>query len=341
MELERFVPFGRLVWRSDRGLFHVFLSRASRVEALRDCRRGDCADRIHQRARHPGGWRGGDRFRNIHSRADRGAVRDRGHEVAPQSIYAAGASACAAVPGFRRGAGAGNLALLRLRASVQRGGRSGKPAAELSDRADHCRAAVHGDVFSADDVFARRARRLAEMAYRIFFRRRAADRRALAGFRNDHRGADHQSFSAERHGADQHAHAVDDGRRWIPSGGFFGAAPALWHAVDRHHRVFPYLRAAGAADDGAASDRVRVAAHRRNDTDGAFVVAAAQDEAGFGAAVPDSLGPRRIALRDRCAADDERGRAGGKRPVCAEVGAGAGIAGAGDVWRNEDDEERK
>src|SRR6266550_1801511 len=160
VELERFVPSGRHVRRSDGGLSDLFLPWACRLEALRDCRRRDCADRLHQRARHPDGRRGGDGSGNFHSAAYRGAVRDRGNEVAPQSVFAAGAAACSAVSSLRRGAGAGFVALLRLRTSVQRGGRSGKSATELSDRADHRRAAVDSDVFSADDVFARRARRL-------------------------------------------------------------------------------------------------------------------------------------------------------------------------------------
>jgi len=69
-----------------------------------------------------------------------------------------------------------------------------------------------------------------------------------------------------------------------------------------------------------------------NNLDGAGVVAAAQDAAGFGAAVPYSLGPRGIALRHHRAAGDECGGAGGERSVRAKVGAGAGAIGAGDVF---------
>src|SRR6267378_2845865 len=331
VELERFVPSGGDVRRSDRGLSDVFLPRAGRLEALRDCRRRDCDDWLHQRARHPDGWRVSDDPGDLYSRANRGAVRNRGNEVAPQSVFAAVAAARSAVSSFRRGAGAGLVALLRLRAGVQRCGRSGKPAAQLSDRTRGRHSTLHRDVFSADDVLARGAWRLGGVAHRIFFRCRAADRRALAGFCDDHRGDDHQSFAAERHGADQHAHAVHYGGGRLSSRDVFGAPFALWHAVDRHHRVFDRLRAAGAEDDGAASDRLRVVAHRRNDSDGAFLVAVAQDAAGFAAAVSHSLGPRRTALRDRCAAGDERGRVGSQRPVRAAVGTGGGAAGTDHV----------
>src|SRR5207245_2532228 len=66
-----------------------------------------------------------------------------------------------------------------------------------------------------------------------------------------------------------------------------------------------------------------------------------EDATGTAAAVPDSLGPRRVNLRGGRAAGDECGRAGRERSVCAEVGAAAGVAGAGGVWRNEDDKKRK
>jgi len=326
VELERFVPSGRHVRRFDGGLSDVFLPWACRLEALRDCRRRDCADRLHQRARHPDGRRGGDGSGNFYSAAYRGAVCDRGNEVAPQSVFAAGAASCSAVPGFRRGAGARLVALFRLRAGVQRRGRSGKSPAKLSDCAGHRRAAFHRHVFSAHRLFARRARRLAEVAYRIFFRCRATRRWALAGTCDDYRSDDHQSLAAECDCSDQHAHAFDDGRRRLSSSGVFGAPPALRHAVDRHHRVFDDLCAAGAEDDGAASDRVRVAPHRRNDSDGAGLVATAQDATGFGTAVPHSLGPRGPALRHRCAAGDERRGAGGQRPVRAQVGAASSAA---------------
>src|SRR5439155_127057 len=162
-------------------------------------------------------------------------------------------------------------------------------AAELSAGAGDCGAAFDGDVFSANDVFARRARRLAEVAHRIFFRSGGVDWGGMAGLCDDHRCDGHQSFAAKRHGADQHAHAVDDGGRRLLAGGVFRAAPALRHAVDRHHCLLDYLRAAGAENDGAALDRVRVAAHRGNRADGAGIVAIAQDAAGFAAAVPHSL----------------------------------------------------
>jgi len=51
VELERFVPSGRDVRRFDCGLLDIFLPRPRRMAALRDCRRCDCGDWLHQRAR--------------------------------------------------------------------------------------------------------------------------------------------------------------------------------------------------------------------------------------------------------------------------------------------------
>jgi len=80
------------------------------------------------------------------------------------------------------------------------------------------------------------------------------------------------------------------------------------------------------------ADDLCVAAHWGNGADGAFLVAVAEGTAGFAAAVPYPLGPHWAALRHHCAAGDERGGAGGQRPVRAEVGTDAGAAGAGDVF---------
>src|SRR6266478_1440487 len=323
VELERVIPSRRRVRRVIHGLpykLSFVLLHNSRLDALRHCRRGDCGDRAHQRARHPDGRRGRYHSGNFHSCADRRALRHRRYEVAAQSVYSADSAARAAVSGFWRGTRAGSVAVLRLRTGFERGRGSGTSAAKLSDRAGHRRAAFNGNLFSADDVFARGAGKLAKVAHRIFFRSRALDRRAVAGICDDRRGDDHQSFAAERHGADQHAHAVHNGRGWLPAAGARRAASALRHAVDRHHRVLHHLRAAGAENNGAASDRLRVAAHRRHDLDGAGVVAPAQDSARSAAPFPDSVGPRRAALCHRRAVGDERGGAGGERPLRAEVG---------------------
>src|SRR6266850_4870014 len=326
VELERLVPSRRRVRRVIHGLpdkLPFVLLHDSRLDALRHCRRGDCGDRVHQCARHPDGRRGRHHSGNIHSRAHRRALRHRFREVAPQSLYSADSAARPALSGFWRGTRAGSVAVLRLRTGFERGRGSGTSSAELSDCSRDRRAAFDGDVFSAHHVFACGAGELAEVAHRIFFRSRAFDRRAVAGICDDHRGDDHQSFAAERHRADEHAHAVHNGRGRLPPAGARRAASALRHAVDRYHRVLHYLHAAGAENDGAASDCLRVAADRRNDFDGAGVVAAAQDSAGSSAPLPHSLGTRRSALCHRRAADDERRRTRGQRSVRAEMGAGS------------------
>src|SRR5205814_7145269 len=129
------------------------------------------------------------------------------------------------------------VALLRLRASVQCRRRGGKSAAELSDRACRCHSAFHRHVFSPHHVLTRSIGKLAELAHRIFFRCRTTRRWALAGFCDDHRCDDHQSFAAECHGADRHAHAIHHGGGWVSATRTCGEASALWHTVDRHHRV--------------------------------------------------------------------------------------------------------
>jgi len=103
----------------------------------------------------------------------------------------------------------------------QRRGRSGKsPAKFIRIALAIVVPTFHRHVFSAHRLFARRARRLAQVAYRIFFDCRATRRWALAGTCNDYRSDDHQSLAAECDCSDQHAHAFDDGRRRLSSSAF-------------------------------------------------------------------------------------------------------------------------
>src|SRR5207248_10632607 len=60
-------------------------------------------------------------------------------------------------------------------------------------------------------------------------------------------------------------------------------------------------------------------------------------KAGSAAAVLDSRAPRRIVLRGGGAVGDERRRACGERPVCPQVGTGAGAARASDVFCDSQD----
>src|SRR6266403_2674507 len=341
VELERFVAAGGGLRGAGDGLPELLFSGDCGLEASCGERADRRGERVDQCARHPDGRDSVHGDVGIRAGGGGGALRGCGDEVAAQSVHADGAAACSAVPGVGGGAGAGIVALFGVRASVQRGGGSGESATELSDCAGDRGAAFRRDLFFADDVFAGGAGRLAEMAYRVFFRCGPADWRTMAGICDDHRGAHHQSFAVERDGADEHAHAVDNGRGWIPAGGAFGAASAVWHAVDRDHRVVDYLRAAGAEDDGAAADCLCVVADWGDGADSAFVVAIARDAAGFGTAIPDSMGAGGNALRDLCAAGNERGGAGGERSVCAEVGAGAAGAGAGGVFCTAHDTEGK
>src|SRR5882724_1194275 len=138
VELERVVPSRRRVRRVIHGLPHKLsfvLLHDSRLDALRHCHRGDCGDRVHQCAWYPDGRHGRQHSGNFHSRADRGALRHRGREVAAQSVYAADSAARAALSSLRRRPGSGSVAVLRLRTGFERGRGSGKSAAELSHRA--------------------------------------------------------------------------------------------------------------------------------------------------------------------------------------------------------------
>src|SRR6266436_5759558 len=82
------------------------------------------------------------------------------------------------------------MAVLGLRASLERRGRSRQPAAELPAGAGGGGAALDGHVLSADDAFARSARRLAEVAHGIFFRCGGANWGAVAGILDDYGGDD-------------------------------------------------------------------------------------------------------------------------------------------------------
>ena len=93
-------------------------------------------------------------------------VRDGPGQVASQSLCAAGSAASAAVQRVRRGTGSGTLALFRIRAVFDGGGRSGESAAQLSPGACDRGAAVHRGLLPADARFARRAGQLAELAHR-------------------------------------------------------------------------------------------------------------------------------------------------------------------------------
>src|SRR5260370_42414022 len=61
--------------------------------------------------------------------------------------------------------------------------------------------------------------RLAEVAHRVFLRRSGVDWGAVAGILDDHGSDDRQCFSAERHGADEYAHAINDGGGRLFAGG--------------------------------------------------------------------------------------------------------------------------
>src|SRR5438445_7413711 len=73
-------------------------------------------------------------------------------------------------------------------------------------------------------------------------------------------------------------YAIHNGQGWVSATRTCGQTSALWHTVDRHHRVFYHLCVAGTENDGSALDRVYVVAHRRHDSDGAFLVAVARSE---------------------------------------------------------------
>ena len=83
---------------------------------------------------------------------------------------------------------------------------------------------------------------------------------------------------------------------------------------------------------GATADGLLVAAHWRDGFDGAGFVALAKDKTRDAAAVSDSVGPCGAILCGGGAAGDECGSVGGKRSLCAQVGARTGAAGASKVF---------
>ena len=83
---------------------------------------------------------------------------------------------------------------------------------------------------------------------------------------------------------------------------------------------------------GATADGLLVAAHWRDGFDGAGFVALAKDKTRDAAAVSDSVGPCGAILCGGGAAGDECGSVGGKRSLCAQVGARTGAASASNVF---------
>src|SRR4029077_5274486 len=83
---------------------------------------------------------------------------------------------------FRSWARAGALAVLRLRAMLDRRRRRGKSPAHLSPGARHRGPTIHRRLLPADDHVARCAWELAAMAHPLFFRRRSTRGRTLAWF---------------------------------------------------------------------------------------------------------------------------------------------------------------
>src|SRR6266446_2638669 len=212
VELERLVSSGSRVRCFVYRLSDVLLPCDCGLEALRSFAGSGGADWLRERAGHPGSGQGGDGAGDADPGAGGGVVRYRGVSLAAQSVYAASAAAGSAISSLWNRAGAGTMAVLGLRASIERRRRSRQPAAELPAGAGGGGTAFDSHVFSADDAFACSARRLAEVAHRIFFRRGGVDWGAVAGILDDRGSHDRQCFSAERHGADEHAHALDDGR---------------------------------------------------------------------------------------------------------------------------------
>jgi len=246
VELERFVPSGRHVSGvSDRGLSRVSFPGLVGWKHYAIAVAVIALDRLHQRARHPDGRPLSRQFWKFpfSCRSWRCA---RSRQRSGTTIHLC--RWCRRM--FRRSRFSGwgwrwvcGCTPATSRCPALRGSR--KSAAELSDRTRDRHSTVHCNVFSADDVLARRAGRLGEMAYRIFFRCRVADRRALAGFCDDRCGHDHQSFAAERHGADQHAHAIHDGGGRLPSEAFSRATRRYgtpWIAIIVSSIIYALLR---------------------------------------------------------------------------------------------------
>ena len=124
-------------------------------------------DHLHQRARHSDGGEIRHRAGTIHPASGAGVGRDRTGQMASQSIRSGDPSASAGVPRFRRGAGAGTVAVFRIRAVFDGRRRSGQSEAQLSAGTGAGGAHVYRGLLPAYPGFARGTRQLAELAYRI------------------------------------------------------------------------------------------------------------------------------------------------------------------------------
>ena len=142
----------------------------------------------------------------------------------------------------------GIVAVLRIRATLDCRRRSREPTACLSARARAGRAAVDRRIFSAHICRAGLGGKLGEVAHRIFLRRRPHDRRPLAGHVDDSGGDGRQRRATQQHRADDNAHALRHGRRWISAGSPHPQAFALRHAMAGNRGVGCYLCFAGVAE---------------------------------------------------------------------------------------------
>jgi len=153
-ELERFVPAGRSYGVLDRGLSHDHFRSTSRFPLDHYVIAVAVIVLIgyHQRARHPDGCRVAT-ILEISILVPLVALCVVAGTKWHHNPFSPRCAACSAVPVFGVGLALGLWLLFRLRASVQRGGRSGKSATQLSNR-------TSGGIPSplpltfADDVFA-------------------------------------------------------------------------------------------------------------------------------------------------------------------------------------------
>src|SRR5579862_3271283 len=200
--------------------------------------------------------------------------------MASESFCAAGPAASADIQNFWGGSGAGIVAVFRLRAAFDGGGRSGGAAKGVSAGAGGGGAAFDGGIFSAGTGGAGLGGQLGKMAYGIFFRCGENHRRALAGHMDDTGRDDRECGAAEQHRSDDDAHAVCHGGGRLPFAIADATAPAIWDAVAGDHGVDGNLCAARLAKPGAIDFGLYLGALGYDNIDGALGMEAAANSTG-------------------------------------------------------------
>ncbi len=306
VELVRLFSARRGLRREFLRLSRLLFSAGHRLAPLRCLPPGSCFDHLDQRPRHRGSREVCDRTRDLHPSSRAGTGGDRIVEVAPQSLRPSNAASSTTFQRFWSGTRSRALVVFRLRAMLDGRGRSREPAAQLPARTGHRGSHVDRRLFSAHLRVVGRTGQLAELAHALFLRRCSTHRRTMARVVDDLSRHDHQPLPLERHGSHFDSYAVRDGRRRLPSVGPHRQTPALWHALDRHHRLRHHLRPARSALPHAADHDLQLAARCDHGDDGSRCMATSSEASRATALFRDPRWMDRISLRSNCGDYHER-----------------------------------